>query len=355
MKTGKKQLIIGQGLAGSLLAFELIKKGAEVIVVSADLPYSASRVAAGILNPVTGKRLALSWQYKDFFEVAKQHYQELEILLGGTFFQEMPLLRCFQNDAEIEAFEKRKQQSEFSPWLGQRCPPGSFGGYLKDDKGSFTILGAAALDTKKFVELSRRWLKKNNRILETELQYQDLKVQEGGVTWKGECYERVIFCEGYRIKDNPWFRSCPLELAAGEIQTLDVESSLPPGILNAGKWLRPMENGQYLAGATYNWDQLESPPNKKSEMEMEKGLNQLLQEKPTVVQRNTGIRPIVKDRRPIMGTHPNFPQVSVFNGLGSKGSLMAPLLAKQLSEVFLINGKKLHPEVDVMRFSKFFV
>ena len=355
MKPPTKQLIVGQGLAGSVLALELLQAGQEVTVVSADLPYSASRVAAGILNPVTGKRLALSWKYKEFFNVAKKQYQEWDVKLGGSFFQEMPLLRCFQNEKEIAAYEKRKQQAEFSPWLGERHPAGNFGDALKDDLGSFSIQGAAVLDTCRFVDSVRAWLQNKHVLIESKFSYLDLNLLDEGVWWNDELYERVIFCEGYRLKDNPWFGQCPLELAAGEIQTLRVESPLPPGILNAGKWIRPMKNGQYLAGATYQWDQLESPPNEEGRIEMEAGLARLLKEKPVVAERHTGIRPVIKDRRPILGSHPANPRLLVLNGLGSKGSLMAPLLAKQLAEVFLINGKKLHPEVDVVRFSKFFV
>ncbi|HBA65740.1 MAG TPA: FAD-dependent oxidoreductase, partial [Methylococcaceae bacterium] len=52
-------LIVGQGLAGSLLAFELIQRNAQVMVVD-DGRENASEVAAGLINPVTGIRLVKS-------------------------------------------------------------------------------------------------------------------------------------------------------------------------------------------------------------------------------------------------------------------------------------------------------
>jgi glycine oxidase len=163
MKRSKKQLIIGQGLAGSLLAMEMWEMGVEFMIVSAELPYSASRVAAGILNPITGKRLALTWRYGEFYEFAANRYATLEKVLESDFFEKMPLLRFFQNEQEIRIFEKKMNMPEYRNWLGDRNPPGCLGPSVKDDLGSFNILCAAALDTKQFVKQSARWLKNTRR------------------------------------------------------------------------------------------------------------------------------------------------------------------------------------------------
>ena len=355
MNCAKKQLIIGQGLAGSLLAMQFLEKGIDFEIISADLPYSASNVAAGILNPVTGKRLALSWRYGEFFDFAEKQYAKLEKILNERLFQKMPVLRMFQNEKEIEAYEKRKGQPEFTDWLGKRYNPGEFGSELNDPLGSFEILGAAALDTKQVVHKLREWLLSNGLLIEEKFTYEHLKICEDGLTWADKHYANAIFCEGYRIQNNPWFRACPLELAAGEIQTISIQAQLPPGILNGGKWIRPIKGEKYLAGSTYTWENLESPPNEDGLTELEAGIRKFLSAESKVLERKTGVRPVVKDRKPILGSHPQFPQLKVFNGLGSKGSLMAPLLAKQLSEVILIPEEKLEPVIDVGRFSEFFM
>ena len=353
MNCPKKQLIIGQGLAGSLLAMEFWEKGIEFEVISANLPYSASNVAAGILNPVTGKRLALSWRYGEFFDIAEKQYSKLEKILNVSLFKKLPVLRMFQNEKEIEAYEKRKQQPEFKDWLGKRHNPGEFGKELNDPLGSFEIIGAATLDTKQLVFACREWLLTKVLLIEEKFTYDDLNISEDGVRWADRDYDNAIFCEGYRMQNNPWFRSCPLELAAGEIQTITIQAQLPPGILNGGKWVRPVNGDNYLAGATYTWENLESPPNEEGLIELKTGIRKFLSADSRVLDRKTGVRPVVKDRKPILGTHPRYPQIKIFNGLGSKGSLMAPLLAKQLSEVILIPEKKLDPGIDVRRFSEF--
>lgn len=346
-----KTLVVGQGLAGSLLAMELHQAGEDFDIVEAGLPYSASKVAAGIINPVTGKRLAASWKFSEFKPFAANRYPELERQLGKEFYQETRVLRLIKGADEAARYEKRSGQEEFKPWLGQFYPPGSHRGALTDPHGSFEILGAATLDTEVFLPASREWLQSHGHLLGETFRHNDLTTHKRGIQWKGREYARAIFCEGYRIRENPWFQHCPMELAAGEIQTIQTNAPLPEGILNAGKWVRPTGTQQtYLAGATYSWDNLESQPSMDSLADMQAGLGKLLQEPYQVLERQSGIRPVTKDRKPLLGQHPEFPALAIFNGLGSKGSLMAPLLARNLVQ-HLFMGEQLFPGTDARRFS----
>ena len=140
-----------------------------------------------------------------------------------------------------------------------------------------------------------------------------------------------------------------MEPARGEIQTIRAKNSLPEGILNRGKWLKPAGNGIYQAGATYSWDQLESKPNALGLQEMQTGLESMVHQRLEVLERKIGVRPATKDRRPVAGFHPEHHCLGVLNGLGAKGSLMGPWLARHLVEVMREKGP-IDREVDVGRF-----
>jgi glycine oxidase len=68
----------------------------------------------------------------------------------------------------------------------------------------------------------------------------------------------------------------------------------------------------------------------------------------TIINQESGIRPTTRDRRPIIGTHQAFNKLHVFNGLGAKGYLLAPLLAKEFV-THLLTGAPLDPEVVINR------
>ena len=96
-----KILIVGQGIAGTLLAWSLRRRGAKVHIADVALPGHSSRAAAGIINPVTGKRFVKSWRFDEFFPVAKNIYQQLEQELGITFWEERPTLRLLGTPEEL--------------------------------------------------------------------------------------------------------------------------------------------------------------------------------------------------------------------------------------------------------------
>jgi len=344
-----KYLIVGQGLAGTLLGLELRNAGVCFRIAEGDLANSASPVAAGILNPITGKRLVKSWRLETFFPTARKTYSELEDMFGLSFFEPTRILRLFQNEKEKQIWKKRKQDPEYIDWLGAQHPPGHFGDTLRDDLGSFEILHSGTLDVKALLNAARKMFLDDGCMVQTLFSHADLQVSPRASTWQGEEFQKIIFCEGFRIMDNPWFKRIPMEPARGEVQKVQVQASLPKAILNRGKWLRPEGEGIYQAGATHSWDKLLSGPEEKERREMVAGIRSILQNDPLILERKIGVRSSCKDRRPILGTHPENPSLAILNGLGSKGTLMGPWLARHLAKV-IIQGVKPDPELNVQRF-----
>ncbi len=334
-------LIVGQGLAGTVLALELLERGNRVLVVDAG-HRCASRVAAGIINPVAGKRLAPSWRVEELLPEALAYYRRWEGRHGVTVYHPRVMRRFLTLEQRSRYWPKRLASGELKPYLTEACSPGSDSEVLEFQPSGF-------LDTAVFLDRSAKFLDENRTLLRAEFSYDDLKVERSGVSWQEVRAGKVIFCEGYQAASNPWFDWLPFTPAKGEILTLRAPALAGDTILNNGKWLLPLGDGRVRVGSTYEWDRLDEVPTVAGRLELEQAYATLAGDvPPEPLDHRAGVRAIVKDTKPVLGLHPGFDTVGIFNGLGSKGVTIAPPFARRLTE-YLLQGRPLDDEVDVRR------
>jgi glycine/D-amino acid oxidase-like deaminating enzyme len=348
---GHRVLIVGQGLAGSLLSVELLRLGQEVQVVDAADPGAASRVAPGILNPLAGKKLHPSWEVREQLPKGRQVYERLGDFLGKRFFHEMPILRIIKDAPQAKLFAQRHTEDQARVYIGETFSPEALDRRIKAPFGSFSSVGSGYLDTADFVLSVADWLRAEGRLREDDFNHHGLESWQGRWVYKGESFDQVVFCEGWRGKDNPYLKALPFNPAKGEmldLQSVEAEG-LPQAIMNRGKWLLPLGNGRFRAGANYSWDPLDTLPTPAARREILAMLAEFLDIPFEVTGQRAGVRPILRDYRPALGVLPPFSGLFVFNGLGSKGVLSAPWLAEQLA-AHLVEAAPLPPEARVERF-----
>ena len=70
-------LIIGQGISGTFLSFYLHQNKRSFLVIDNPETTSASNVAAGIINPVTGRRIVDTWMIGEILPFAWHAYQQI--------------------------------------------------------------------------------------------------------------------------------------------------------------------------------------------------------------------------------------------------------------------------------------
>lgn len=342
-------LIVGQGLAGSVLALQAAASGLAVTCVDKAEDAIASKAAAGILNPVTGPRLNLSWEVHTLMPAAKAFYTHWEKQLNASFFDERTIRRIFRKESELKYHSKRYKNEATHTFLSDHLQPNP------QPHNAFSNLGechiqAAVLDIPEFLKQVKQWLKAHADYVETDFAHADLDIHADGIQWQAKTFTQVIFCEGAQVKDNPWFGELPFKPAKGESIEIELTHPLPPEILNAQKWIFPFAGNRARTGSTYEWDQLDNVPTEKAKELLLKGVAQMLPDNPVVSTRDhrAGVRPCSHNTRPYVGTHPKHPQLCILNGLGSKGTLMSPWCAQQLLK-HLREDTPLHPEMDVQR------
>ncbi len=348
-------LIVGQGLAGSLIAWQLEQAGASVLVVDPGDLHSASRVAPGIINPLAGRKLHPCWKIAEMLPCALKRYAELEAVHGMQFLHKTPIVRVIKDAAQIEVFQQRTADPEAAAYIGETLAPCHFSPGVHDPFGSFIARESGWLDSAALtVALRQSWLK-SGKLSQSLLSPDKIQTEGNGIRWNGKAFACCIFCEGWRAETNHWFDKIPWNPARGEILDLRLqgEAFMPADmedcILNCGQWLLPLGNGCYRAGASYAWDNLEGGPTAEKENQILAAIHSLVNARFDVIGHSVGVRPIVKDRYPVIGRHPDHPQIVLFNGLGSKGVLMAPWLAQTLAQ-HLLEDQPLPAKVDLNRF-----
>jgi glycine/D-amino acid oxidase-like deaminating enzyme len=348
----KDFLIVGQGLAGSFLAWHLLKRGQTVVIVDDAHADCSSFAAAGMINPITGKRLVLSPRCERLLPFAKSAYRELEQQFHQTFFEPKDIIRLFRDDKERKAWERKRAVTHLKEYYGDRMPPGSYGKAINDALGSFLIRQGGYCRTGELMQCFTDFFRSRDCLVNARFRHEELELDEGRVSWRGQNFDRVIFSEGYQAKDNPFFSWLPYNLAKGEILTLGLdEPLLPDTVISCGKWCIPLAPGQYTVGSTYGWDRFDCRVTGQAQDEILSAISHFLRVPFRVLDHAAGVRPIVKDLKPAMGLHPRHRQVAIFNGLASKGLLWGPFYARQMTR-FLLDDEPLEAEVSIDRFNK---
>lgn len=341
-------LIVGQGLAGSTLARALLDRGRTVLVIDRENPAAASRVAAGLINPVTGRKLTKTWRAETFLPFARDYYRAWEAELGATFYSEKTIWRFFQSENEEEIWRVKRDDPALAPYVAPLPEDLPGGGELQPQRGGFRVAQGAHVATGELLSSFRRQLRERGALLEEALAPADLRVEPGRVRWREFAARKILFCEGHAASRNPYFSWVPFCHAKGEILTVRGPVLPEEVVLNRGKWLLPIGQAHFYAGATYEWDDLSEKPTPEGRKAILAGLRALIPREPEVVAHEAGVRPIVQGTRPVAGLHPAHPAVGIFNGLASKGALWAPFFAEEFAE-HLENDGSLDPAVDVRR------
>lgn len=343
-------IIVGQGLAGSILAWQLMRREQKVLLIDAMHQHCASTVAAGLVNPITGKRMVKSWLVERCFPTALQFYRDLENTFQRRLFHEKSILRLFASPEERQQWTKRRLDNEYQPYLGEGVEPGVVDACVKNKHGGFYVHRAGYLDTRQLLSNIQVKFRQSQNIIETAFEFSDVKIHSDYVSWKNVTARKIIFCEGYQVMRNPWFSWLPMQPAQGDILTLKTNGNVPHNIINSSKWLLPVGSNHIKIGATFQWQPIDGKTTQNARRELISAFQQMWVggNDYEVVEQVCGVRPATKDKKPFIGLHPQYPQLAVFNGFGAKGSLLIPFFADRFADV-LTGAQSLNDEVDIAR------
>ncbi|MBB3837317.1 glycine/D-amino acid oxidase-like deaminating enzyme [Runella defluvii] len=348
-------LIVGQGIAGSVLAWTLEQRGYRVVIISsADLP-TASKVSGGIFNPITGKKLARTWKVEEIFPYARTFYQEMEETFQTELVHLCDVYRPFRSIEEQNTYLAQTADPNLAKYVAAEANDEKFAPFIENQYGGLQITHSGWVDCPEMLEKIKAYFVEKSQYLVENFDYNSIVFQENSVIYKEWEIKKILFCEGYEALQNPFFNWLPFNPVKGQTLITHVEGYSIEEIVNQGTFILPIDKkGKCRFGATYTWHDLNWETTEDARQFLIDKIGVYFKKPYTILEQQVGIRPSTKDRRPLVGIHPEHPQLGIFNGLGTKGVTLAPFFASQFVN-FLELGEELDPEVNITRvFSLYF-
>lgn len=339
-QTGNRPvLIVGLGLAGTLLSWFLRREGVDHLVIDDADAGSSSRIAAGIINPITGRRLTKSWEIDRLLPFARDTYLALGNFLDQSLWMDREILVLLRDPEERQAWLIKSQQEEFQVYLNSTCLnekewSGNIS-HLRAPAGIIRVRRAGQVDLPLMLEKYAGVLSGEGRLLREPFIYENLRKYPGefqnGWQYGGELWHAVIFCEGYRAIHNPWFDQLPWRFNRGQRWIVQLPGLKQEAILRKGGMLAPLGEDRYWFGSVNDWAITDPQNTPEAALELGQMLAEMVELPWSLEGHETGIRPVLRDRRPAVGFHPGYPGLGVFNGLGTKGASLGPVYAEELA------------------------
>jgi len=341
-------IIVGQGIAGTILSYSLIKKGKKVLVIDRGNMNSCSAAAAGLFNPITGKRMVKTWNASLLFPFFHSFYKGMEKDLNASFFNPLPIYRPFASIEDQNHWFSNSEHSDQAFAYSDSKEDQKLSSIIRNEFGGFLTRQSGWVNVQVMLESMKKKLQESDAFREEVFNFEDLKLENDQIHYKELTASKIIFCEGYRALNNPYFKWIPYSPSKGEILTVEIKNFSKEKIINKNLFIVPIGNDLYKIGATFERT-TEEGITEKGKLEIEEKLNNLIQLPFRVVSQQSGIRPSVPDRRPLLGIHPEFNQLAIFNGLGTKGISLSPYYANQFIN-YLGGSGELDKEVNIQRY-----
>jgi glycine oxidase len=341
-------LIVGRGLSACTLMHAFDSRGISFTTFGDPTLSRSSLVAAGIWNPVVFKRLTAGWKAEELIGCLKRFYRSCEARTGRKLINERDLLRPFSEEQEEVLWQGRAKTT-----LSGLIDPDIHRDQsklrgMKVLRGYGRVPVAGNLDVQEFIRGTESVFR--DRIVDGKFDHDRLTISEGRINYYDIPAQNIVFCEGHLVRKNPFFSWLPLKPAKGEILAVHAEDiDIGNAIFNRNGFLMRKKEGEFVTGSTYRWDDLTDGPTDAMRIELCAQLETMTNAPYRVVDHKAGVRPSSIDLRPIAGRHPRHDRLWVFNGLGSKGVMLAPWLAENFVN-FYLNSSPLHPEVNAERF-----
>ncbi|HUH45914.1 MAG TPA: FAD-dependent oxidoreductase [Arenibacter sp.] len=342
-------LVVGLGLAGISFC-EVLDNNQRSFKVVSDRSQASSVVAGGLYNPVILKRFTLAWKAGEQLEMALPFYRELERKLNTELLHSLPVLRKFVSVEEQNLWFEAADRPGLRPYLS---PEVIFGhnDNIVAPFGYGEVLGTGRLDTATLLTAYGQYLLEKDLLIQETFDHKELKIRGSYLEYGSIKAKNLVFAMGFGLKNDPNFNYLPLNGTKGELLTIRAPKLKESMVIKSSVFIIPLGDDLYRVGATYNRDDRTHIPTEASRSELLRKLDTFLKCPYEVTDHVAGIRPTVKDRRPLIGKHPRYDKLYVLNGFGSRGVIIAPMAAHQLYG-HIADGIPIDPEMDVARFGR---
>jgi glycine oxidase len=341
-------LIVGSGLAGISFAECALRYNRSILVFDNE-SQNSSKIAGGLYNPVILKRFSEVWRAKEQLEIMSDFYSNLASKIQIKFDFRIPILRKFYSVEEQNNWFAASDKDSLGPFLSTSLCFKNYDG-IDSPFGYGEVLQTGYVDTAALLVNYQKYLLLHSLLVKETFDYDALIIQDDFITYKGVKARNVVFAEGFGLHSNPFFNQLPLDGTKGELFIIKAPNLNLDVIVNTSVFILPLGNDLFKVGATYNWKDKTDLPTEEGKNELMERILEIISCEFEVVQHFAGVRPTVKDRRPLVGTHDQHKRLHILNGLGTRGVMLGPAMAKALFD-HIENDFILDKEIDIKRFT----
>lgn len=339
-------IVVGLGIAGICFSEQLLKQNKSFMAID-NGSNGATAMSGGIFNPTVLKRFNASWNTSEFYPVALSFYKNLMHTLQTDFFFEIPILRIFksveeQNDWSV-ASDKRELQQFLSPNFVQNTNRS-----ITESYGFGKVTGTARINTSRLLAAYKNYLQAKSSLLTQEFLYNELKVENDNIVYSDIIADKIVFCDGPNVMNNPFFPINGIIPNKGEYLIVKAPKLKVNVLIKGSFYIIPLGDSLYKVGATFGANDSGRDRSAKAEQEISAKLKTMINCPFEIIDQTVGIRPTTRDRKPLLGSIANNSRVVFFNGLGSRGFTMAPLLSEILYRN-ITDGMPIPSEMDINR------
>ena len=337
-------IIIGQGIAGTVLAYELLKRKKKILVIDKFQKNTSSRIALGIYNPLVLKWFTKSWMAELQLKVLVSFLNDFQKDFNVKINHQDNIYKMLDTNYVVNNWNEKQSSPNRKDFMSSKLQ------YLDGVQHPFgTVLNSGWVDTSLMLKTFRSHLIKNNLVIDEYFTSDDLKFEKKAIEYKNFSSKYIVFCEGSNVNTNPFFKNLKFKMTKGEIIHFKSSDLKLNNVTHSGIITIPISKDIYYSGATFNWDIKDLTPTETAKNEIIEKVKKMKSFSYTLIDQKVAIRPSTEDRRPIIGNHRKYKNVYLMNGLGSRGILLSPYLANELCFNILEN-KKINSEISVDRF-----
>jgi glycine/D-amino acid oxidase-like deaminating enzyme len=340
-------LIVGSGLAGISFAEIALHNGRSIMVLDNN-SQNSSKIAGGLYNPVILKRFSEVWKAQEQLTLMNEFYSLLESKLKCKVDFKRPILRKFFSVEEQNNWFAASDKIALTPFLSTELISKKYVG-IDSPYGYGEVLQTGYVDTALLLNKYRLYLNDNNLFQQESFDYDALQIVSGGIQYKNTKAKHIVFAEGFGMHANPYFKNLPLDGTKGELFIINAPQLNLDVIVNTSVFILPLGNDLFKVGATYNWKDKTDLPTEEGKTELMERIKEIITCDFEIIDHFAGVRPTVKDRRPLVGTHQNHKTIHILNGLGTRGVMLGPAMAKALFENIELKIP-LDKEINIDRF-----
>ena len=342
-------IIVGSGIAGVCFA-EMAKQNNKSFIVFDNDSQNSSKIAGGLYNPVILKRFSEVANAQEQIHLLTNFYSSIETKLGIQLDYKIPILRKFFSIEEQNNWFSASDKPNLAPFLSLDLVNTKYDG-IDAPFGYGEVLQTGYVDTAALIVNYRAYLIGHNLFQNETFFYDALEINDDFVGYKNVKAKHIVFAEGFGIHSNPFFKYLPLEGTKGELLILKAPHLDLDVIVNTSVFILPLGNDLYKVGATYDWKDKTNQPTEAGKQELVARIDEILNCDYEIMDHFAGVRPTVRDRRPLIGSYSDSNRIHILNGLGTRGVMLGPFLAKILFEN-IEYGTPIPMDSDIKRFDK---